>query len=106
MHPPIVNGPEGGCQLRPNGRRPARGTDGRIYPWGNDAPNKTLLNYNRNVGDTTEVGSYPNGASPYGALDMAGNVLEWVKDWFRSNYFITLGDNSTDLKGPLVAKVV
>jgi len=60
----------------------ARGTDGNMYPWGNDVPSNTLLNFNDNVGDTTEVGSYPKGASPYGALDMAGNVSEWVEDWY------------------------
>jgi formylglycine-generating enzyme required for sulfatase activity len=56
----------------------ARGVDGRIYPWGNGSPNSNLLNYNKNVGDTTEVGSYPKGISPYGVYDMAGNVAEWV----------------------------
>jgi formylglycine-generating enzyme required for sulfatase activity len=56
----------------------ARGTESFIYPWGNESPNSTLLNYNRNVGSTTEVGKYPDGVSVYGALDMAGNVWEWV----------------------------
>jgi len=56
----------------------ARGTDGRIYPWGNEAPNNALLNYNDSVKDTTAVGQYPNGKSPYGAYDMAGNVWEWT----------------------------
>jgi formylglycine-generating enzyme required for sulfatase activity len=60
----------------------ARGTDDRIYPWGNNAPDKDLLNYNSIVGDTTEVGKYPNGKSFYGAYDMAGNVWEWVNDWY------------------------
>ena len=59
----------------------ARGTDGRTYPWGNATPTSDLVNFNSNIGDTTEVGSYPDGASPYGALDMAGNVWEWVADW-------------------------
>lgn len=62
----------------------ARGTDGRIYPWGNKFPDKTLLNFNKEVGDTTEVGKYPDGASPYGALDMAGNVWEWVQSKYKA----------------------
>ncbi len=65
----------------------ARGTDGRIYPWGNAAPDQSRLNYNQNIGDTTAVGSYPSGASPYGALDMAGNVWEWVNDWYSNSYY-------------------
>jgi formylglycine-generating enzyme required for sulfatase activity len=64
-----------------------RGTDGRIYPWGNAAPDQSLLNFNDNKGDTTAVGNYPSGASPYGALDMAGNVWEWVNDWCSSTYY-------------------
>jgi len=67
----------------------ARGTDGRIYPWGNQAPDTTLANFNMNVGDTTNVGSYPSGASPYGALDMAGNVWEWVSDWYSAAFYQT-----------------
>ena len=39
------------------------------------------------LGDTTAVGSYPDGASYYGALDMAGNVMEWASDWFDGNYY-------------------
>ena len=66
----------------------ARGTDGRIYPWGNTAPTCSLANYEIScAGDTTEVGKYPAGASPYGALDMAGNVWEWVADWYGQNYY-------------------
>lgn len=58
----------------------ARGVDDqRVFPWGNDFPNPNLANYGLNVGDTTAVGSYPNGASPYGVMDMAGNVWEWVE---------------------------
>jgi formylglycine-generating enzyme required for sulfatase activity len=65
----------------------ARGIDGRIYPWGNGTPNSNLLNFNMQVGDTTEVGTYPSGASPYDVLDMAGNVWELVADWYNSNYY-------------------
>ena len=65
----------------------ARGTDGRIYPWGNASPTKDLANSNSIVGDTTPVGSYPAGASPYGALDMAGNVYQWVSDWYGDSYY-------------------
>ncbi|HCB02180.1 MAG TPA: hypothetical protein DEP19_07335, partial [Anaerolineae bacterium] len=65
----------------------ARGTNANIYPWGNTDPKDNLLNFNGNVGDTTEVGSYPEGASIYGALDMSGNVNEWVYDWYDSLFY-------------------
>lgn len=65
----------------------ACGTDGRTYPWGNTDPNDRLLNYNSNVSSTTPVGSYPAGASPYGALDMAGNIWEWTADWYDASYY-------------------
>jgi formylglycine-generating enzyme len=63
----------------------ARGTDWRIYPWGNDAPTCDLAKYDKcgELGPVA-VGLYPDGASPYGALDMAGNELEWVSDWYDS----------------------
>ena len=64
----------------------ARGTDGRIYPWGNDAPDKTRCNFNMNEGDTTPVGKYHKGASPYGCLDIAGNVWEWTSTKWLDNY--------------------
>ena len=66
----------------------ARGETNFIYPWGNNLPDENLLNFNSHVGDTTEVGAYPKGASPYGALDMAGNVWEWVNDWYSANYYL------------------
>ena len=56
----------------------ARGSDGRIYPWGNTWDAKRANSSESNLGKTTPVGQYPNGASPYGALDMAGNVWEWT----------------------------
>jgi len=76
----------------------ARGTDGKHYPWGDSPPGKDLLNFNSNVGDTTAVGSYPSGASPYGALDMSGNVYEWVADWFSVTYYAN--SPSSNPQGP------
>jgi formylglycine-generating enzyme required for sulfatase activity len=61
----------------------ARGTDGRSYPWGFNLPTDDLLNYNDALKDTTEVGKYPEGKSYYGALDMAGNVMEWVSSLYK-----------------------
>jgi formylglycine-generating enzyme required for sulfatase activity len=65
----------------------ARGTDVREFPWGNALPDRYLLNYDNIIGDTTPVGSYLAGASPYGVLDMAGNVREWVADWYNALYY-------------------
>jgi formylglycine-generating enzyme required for sulfatase activity len=55
----------------------ARGTDERAYPWGGEL-DETFANFNWNIGDTTAVGSYESGKSPYGLYDMSGNVWEWV----------------------------
>jgi formylglycine-generating enzyme required for sulfatase activity len=66
----------------------ARGsTDSRAFPWGDAEPLCNLTNYEGCVGDTRAVGSNPAGASPYGALDMAGNVTEWVNDWYEEDYY-------------------
>lgn len=65
----------------------ARGSTVKVYPWGNSYPNCTLLNSFNCVIDTKEVGSYPSGGSEYGAYDMAGNVYEWVQDWYSSTYY-------------------
>ncbi|HOF86921.1 MAG TPA: SUMF1/EgtB/PvdO family nonheme iron enzyme [Armatimonadota bacterium] len=64
----------------------ARGTDGREYPWGNlwDA-SKCCHSVGQSAGKTAPVGSYPVGASPYGVLDMAGNVWEWCDSWYKAN---------------------
>ena len=59
----------------------ARGDDGRSFPWGNEML-RDRLNADNRFGGTTRVGSFPSGASAYGVLDMAGNVWEWVDDWF------------------------
>jgi formylglycine-generating enzyme required for sulfatase activity len=63
----------------------ARGKNGRRYPWGNDKPSRSLLSYYQS--DTTEAGIHPDGASPYGVLDMAGNVREWTADWYDATYY-------------------
>ena len=70
----------------------ARGVTVRAYPWGDDLPTCALANHNHPsgtacVGDTSQVNSHPAGASPYGALDMAGNVWEWVNDWYSDTYY-------------------
>jgi serine/threonine-protein kinase len=62
----------------------ARGTDGRLWPWGDTRPTERLCNCGDNVGDTTPVGRYsPAGDSPYGCADMAGNVFEWTRSIYR-----------------------
>lgn len=65
----------------------ARGTDKRVYPWGEGGPDPNKLNYNNLIGSTTPVGRYPKGASPYGVLNLAGNVREWVADWYSQDYY-------------------
>ncbi|TES90808.1 MAG: hypothetical protein E3J88_03590 [Anaerolineales bacterium] len=81
----------------------ARGLDGRAYPWGNQF-DSSLVNLDDETSDDTKtiictpsgcdgysktapVGSFPSGASPYGAMDMAGNVWEWVFDWYDEEYY-------------------
>jgi formylglycine-generating enzyme required for sulfatase activity len=75
----------------------ARGTTVVAFPWGDGSPTCDLANYYLFdrihgyfyycVGDTAQVGSYPQGASPYGAMEMAGNVAEWINDWYQSDYY-------------------
>jgi len=64
----------------------ARGTDQRRYPWGNTETNCSFANYC--CKDRTDpVGSYPDGVSPYGVYDMAGNAAEWCSDCYESTYY-------------------
>ena len=65
----------------------ARGVDGRLFPWGDAFPYCDDANVIGCDGDTWEVGSNPSGASPYGAMDMAGNVWERVADLYEANYY-------------------
>ncbi len=66
----------------------ARGTTLRTFPWGDTAAACTYANYNSSCyGDTGQVGNYPAGASQYGAMDMSGNVWEWVADYYKSDYY-------------------
>lgn len=61
----------------------ARGTDGRLYPWGNEKPRPGLAFFGAMRGETAPVGQYPRGASPYGVRDMAGQVWEWMTSMYK-----------------------
>jgi len=68
----------------------ARGTDGRLYPWGNEPPTLKRANFDREWEEEKTlhpVGSLPGGDSPYGVKDMAGNAREWVSDWYDAEYY-------------------
>jgi len=78
----------------------ARGTDGREYPWGNEWDPSRCQRSRLTAGDaesTSPVESYPSGASPFGCLDMAGNVWEWCQDWYAEGY---AGQRNRNPTGP------
>jgi formylglycine-generating enzyme required for sulfatase activity len=76
----------------------ARGEDGRLYPWGSAKPDKSRANFGGGHRGPTPVGEFPSGASPYGVLDMAGNVWEWCSDWYAGGYYKQ--SPAEDPKGP------
>lgn len=80
----------------------ARGTDGRFFPWGNTFDAARLNSYDKGPFDTVPVGSYPHGQSPYGVLDMAGQVFEWTampQQGHTTKRYIVKGGSWDDLPG-------
>lgn len=66
----------------------ARGTDGRIYPWGDDPPNAFVAVFmSQSYNDLKPVDALVEGASPFGALNMAGSMWEWTADWYDATYY-------------------
>ncbi len=80
----------------------ARGPDGLVYPWGNEWDQSRVIGFRfrGSITGTAPVGSIPAGASWVGALDMSGNVWEWVGDWYGLDYYETLADGVVNPRGP------
>jgi len=89
----------------------AKDSNLQTFPWGEASVTCDLANYSEDfssqcVGDTIQVGSYLAGASPYGLLDMAGNVQEWVNDWYAADYYSVSPLNNPTGPGTGTKKVV
>ncbi|MBM4138169.1 MAG: formylglycine-generating enzyme family protein [Nitrospira sp.] len=82
----------------------ARGTDGRVYPWGNDLPTPIHAVYGIKEGGEESIaviGARDKGQSPYGAYDLAGNLYEWVMDWYAEDYYLNFaGRPAINPRGP------
>ena len=82
----------------------ARGTDGRVYPWGNDLPTPVHAVYGLKEGGEETIsiiGDRDKGQSPYGAYDLAGNLYEWVMDWYAEDYYLNFaGSAASNPRGP------
>ncbi|WP_408021523.1 formylglycine-generating enzyme family protein [Singulisphaera acidiphila] len=78
----------------------ARGSDGRLYPWGNDPLDWAKTRKARQI---DPVMTYSDDVSPFGAYDMAGNAWEWTKDWYDSRYFVLVKNQKlSDPTGPTI----
>jgi formylglycine-generating enzyme required for sulfatase activity len=80
----------------------ARGPEGRVYPWGNDPPTAAQAGFGLKEGDETvaPVGDHPQGRSLYGAQDLAGNLYEWVRDWYDDAFYAAAPTRNP--RGPVV----